>query len=472
MVYFTESVFQIHSEYENVYSEKTEKNNYEREIYKIMLKRFTRYVTQSVAGMIGISVYVLADTFFISVYSGADGLAVLNLILPVYGLIYAIGSMIGIGSATRYAISKAKGERADHYFVQSVLWSVIIAIPFVLVGIFCPDQALKLLGADAGLIRMGKNYLRIILIATPFFMSNYNFTAFARNDGAPSIAMIGSISGSMFNIIFDYVFIFPVKLGFPGAALATALCPLVTMSICSTHYLGKRNQVGFRWKKPSFRHLVSCCQLGISAFVGEMSSGVTAIVFNFLILGIAGNVGVAAYGVVANLSIVAVAIFNGLAQGVQPLISESYGKGESTNVRKLLKWSLSAGLVIEILIVFIVWTATDPLIQIFNSENNIELLKYAHTGMRLYFLGFLFAGINVVLVAYFSAIDNPQIAIVGSLMRGAIAIILCAVVLSRLFGLNGVWTSLLASEMLTFFTILLLSRKKKNPLQKTSQIEE
>ena len=85
-----------------------------------MLKRFTRYVTQSVAGMIGISVYVLADTFFISVYSGADGLAVLNLILPVYGLIYAIGAMIGIGSATRYAINRAKGENTDYYFVQSV----------------------------------------------------------------------------------------------------------------------------------------------------------------------------------------------------------------------------------------------------------------------------------------------------------------------------------------------------------------
>ena len=82
-------------------------------LQSVMLKRFTKYVTQSVAGMIGISVYVLADTFFISVYSGADGLAVLNLILPVYGLIYAIGAMIGIGSATRYAISRAKGENTD-----------------------------------------------------------------------------------------------------------------------------------------------------------------------------------------------------------------------------------------------------------------------------------------------------------------------------------------------------------------------
>lgn len=144
-----------------------------------MLKRFSKYVFQSVAGMIGVSVYVLADTFFISVYAGADGLAVLNLILPVYGLIYAIGSMIGIGSATRYGISKAKGERADYYFTQAIAWSVLISIPFVLLGIFIPDKCLALLGADAGLVALGKTYLRIILIGTPFFMSNYSVTAFA-----------------------------------------------------------------------------------------------------------------------------------------------------------------------------------------------------------------------------------------------------------------------------------------------------
>lgn len=407
-----------------------------------MLKRFTRYVTQSVAGMIGISVYVLADTFFISVYSGADGLAVLNLILPVYGLIYAIGAMIGIGSATRYAIRRAKGENTDHYFVQSVTWSILAAVPFMLIG-------------------LGRNYMRIILIATPFFMSNYTFTAFARNDGAPSIAMIGSISGSIFNIIFDYIFMFPVGLGFSGAGLATAICPIVTMSVCTIHYRSSRNHVGFHWKKPSFRHLISCCQLGVSAFVGELSSGVIAIVFNFLILGIAGNMGVAAYGVVANLSIVAFAIFNGLAQGAQPLISESYGKGQPTQVRKLLKWSLLVCLAVEALIQLIIWTSTDMLISIFNSENNVQLLNYAHTGLRLYFLGFIVAGINIVLVAYFSAVDEPKIAIVGSFLRGIVAIVICAVILAKLFGLNGIWISLLAAETVTFLTILFLAYKDR-----------
>ena len=401
-----------------------------------MLQKFFKYIFQSMAGMLGISVYILADTYFISVYSGADGLAVLNLILPVYGLIYAIGAMIGIGSATRYAIDRARGKSASFYFLSAVTWDILISIPLVLAGIFIPDKILQLLGADAGLTALGKQYLRIILAASPFFMSNYAFTAFARNDSAPAIAMLGSIAGSMFNIVFDYVFMFPAGLGLTGAALATAFCPLVTMIICSTHYLGKHNQVGFHFRAPSLRHLITCCQLGVSAFVGEISSAVIAIVFNFLLLG----------------------LFNGLAQGTQPLISESYGKGDHTQSRQFLTWGVIACLIVEALILVLTWSMTDPLIQIFNQEQNAELLHYAHSGLRLYFLGFLFAGINILLVAYFSAVAQPKPAIAGSLLRGAVAIIPCAVTLARLFGLNGVWLSFLASEMITFFAILLLAR--------------
>ena len=108
-----------------------------------MIKKFSKYVIQSVAGMVGISVYILADTFFISKHSGADGLTVLNLVLPIYGLIYAIGAMIGIGSATRYTLKKAQYEKdIDFYFIHSILWCMIISIPFILSGIFFPKQVL------------------------------------------------------------------------------------------------------------------------------------------------------------------------------------------------------------------------------------------------------------------------------------------------------------------------------------------
>ena len=161
---------------------------------------------------------------------------------------------------------------------------------------------------------------------------------------------------------------------------------------------------------------------------------------------------------IANLSLVAMSIFNGLAQGVQPLISQNYGKGNQEAVQKLLKWSLLSCLVLEAFTVILSFGFTDSLIGIFNSENNLQLLAYAHDGLRIYFLGFLFAGINITLVAYFSATGNALPAITGSLLRGIIAIAFSAVILSWLLGINGVWCSFLSSEVITFIVILLLAR--------------
>ena len=200
----------------------------------------------------------------------------------------------------------------------------------------------------------------------------------------------------------------------------------------------------------------------MSAFVGEISSAVITFIFNMLILGLTGSTGVAAYGVVANMSLVGMAIMNGMSQGAQPLISESFGKGAADDVKKLLSWALKSVVAVEIILVALVWIFTDPFIAVFNSENNKLLLEYAHTGLRLYFLGFLFAGVNIMLVAYFSATANARPAIIGSLLRGAVAIGACAIVLSMIWGMNGVWLSFLTSEIITFAVLLILGRNKES----------
>ena len=243
------------------------------------------------------------------------------------------------------------------------------------------------MGADAVLTELGRSYTRIFLLFAPFFMVNYTFTAFARNDKAPTVAMIGSICGSLFNIVFDYVLMFVLNLGLAGAAMATACSPLVTMAVCATHYLGKKNGVGFRWVAPKFRFLKKSCGLGVSAFIGEMSSAVTTVVFNMLILHYAGNIGVAAYGIIANVSLVAMAIMNGIAQGTQPLLSESFGKSDRKQLDVLLRYGIVAMLVAEVLIVGAIWLGTDGLIAIFNTEHSMELYGYAFSGLRMYFSG-------------------------------------------------------------------------------------
>ena len=190
------------------------------------------------------------------------------------------------------------------------------------------------------IVALGLQYTRIFLLFTPFFMCNYIVSAFIRNDGDPSLAMVATLSGSLFNVVFDYIFIFPMGLGparrgagngqfRPSSAFPSAAC----------HFRKPTNGVQLRAPAGLRRGCwLQSCQLGISGFVGEMSSAVTTTVFNLLLLRLAGNVAVAAYGVVANFALVATAIFNGVSQGAQPLVSQCYGKNDDrAGVRKLLR---------------------------------------------------------------------------------------------------------------------------------------
>ena len=330
-----------------------------------LTKQFVKYVSQNIFGLLGTSCYILADTYFIAQAAGTDGVTLLNLCLPIYNFIFAIGSMIGLGAATRYAILRAQGdEKAQRYFSNAIFCACILAVPFVLAGIFCPDGLLRLMGGDAGIVALGENYARIFLLFTPFFMCNYVVASFVRNDGDPSLAMVATLSGSLFNVVFDYIFIFPMGLGLPGAALATAISPMLSIAICSTHFLKQSNTVAFVRKAPSLRLLAQSCQLGISGFVGELSSGVTTTVFNFLLLRLAGNVAVAAYGVVANFALVATAIFNGVAQGAQPLVSQCYGRNEMAGAKKLLLLGCGTALGLAAVLYGVVFGFTDSLVAL------------------------------------------------------------------------------------------------------------
>lgn len=426
-----------------------------------LTKQFFKYVSQNIFGLLGTSCYILADTYFIAQAAGTDGVTLLNLCLPIYNLIFAFGSMIGLGAATRYAILRAQGDaRAQRYFSNAIFSVCILAVPFMLVGIFRPDGLLRLMGGDADIVALGMNYARIFLMFTPFFMCNYVVASFARNDGDPSLAMVATLSGSLFNVVFDYIFIFPMGLGLPGAALATAISPILSIAVCSAHFIKKSNTITFVRKAPSVRLLAQSCQLGISGFVGELSSGVTTTVFNFLLLRLAGNVAVAAYGVVANFALVATAIFNGVAQGAQPLVSQCYGKNEMAGARKLLLLGCGTALGLAALLYGVVFGYTDVLTALFNSENSALMAEFSHSGMRIYFVGYFFAGCNIVAAGYLGAVNRPAEASITSLCRGMVAIVVCSLVLSALFGMNGVWAAFPVSEAITLsLTVFLLKRK-------------
>ncbi len=424
-----------------------------------MEKQLRRYLLPNILAMIGTSCYILADTFFISLSQGPNGITALNLVLPLYGLIFALGSMIGIGSATRYALGKGSNTPDYHlYFSNSIAWTLLVGAVFVALGVAVPDGVLRLMGADDTISRVGHNYIRIVLCFAPLFMLNFTCTAFVRNDGAPRIAMAATLLSGLFNILFDYLLMFPLGLGMTGAALATGFSPVVSMSICLLHYLSPRNTIRLIPTLPSLRRLLSACQLGVVAFVGEMSSGVTTMVFNFILLHLAGNAAVAAYGIVANIALVGVALFNGISQGLQPLASACHGSGDTQGQSRIYRHSMFIGLCVSAVVVAVVVTFAGTLVAVFNSQHSAQLADYAIPGLRLYFLGFLFAGANIVKSGFYSATGRGRESSILALCRGVVAIVAFAFLLSHLFGITGVWLAFPAAELFTLLLGLVLGR--------------
>ena len=435
-----------------------------------MKKQLRRYIAPNILAMMGTSCYVLADTFFISVAEGANGIAALNLVLPVYGLIYALGSMIGVGSATRYSLSKAREQEiANDFFSNSIWWTLLCSSIFVLVGIFLPCEFLKLLGANGLILDIGVPYIRIVLCFAPFFMLNYTFLAFVRNDNAPKLAMLATLLSGAFNIVFDYIFMFPMGMGMTGAALATGFSPVVSMGICMIHYLSKDNTIVFARKLPSLKKLVSSCSLGVVAFVGELSSGITTLVFNFILLAISGNIAVAAYGVIANIALVGTALFNGVSLGLQPVASSMRWQADIKEERNIYKYALRIGEGIAIAVVVVAVLLGDQLVSIFNSENSAELAAYAGVGIRIYFVGFLVAAVNIIKSGFYSAVGKAAESSGIALSRGVVTISIMAFLLSKVFGVVGVWMAFPISEIVTWVLSLIIDKIQKSepPAEKT-----
>ena len=431
-------------------------------------KKFIKYISQNVFAMIGMSCYIIADTFFISKAAGTDGITVLNLALPLYGVIFAIGAMIGVGSATRFAIAKERdGQDVHRYFSNAIIYDIIIGAVISLIGFFFTEQIMKIMGADSTIIKAGIGYNRVFLVFAPAFMINYTVTGFVRNDKDSGLAMCATLISCIANVILDYIFMFPMKMGMKGAALATSISPVISILINSAHFFKRRNSVRFRRITLSPKLLISSCGLGFSAFISEISSAVTTTVFNFILLNISGNTAVAAYGVVANFALVATAVFNGTAQGNQPLLSEEFGKGNKDGVKRLLRNVIITALFLAVIIISMVYIFTTPFVELFNSDNSSELACMAYKGMRIYFTGFIFASVNIIGSSYFAATEKAKPAFVISTLRGVVLNIAAAFILSGFMGINGVWASFAVAELITFFVTLLFiiktsKREKKS----------
>ena len=422
------------------------------------------YVTRSVLSTLGLSLYILADTFFIANGVGVLGLAALNIALPIFNLLTGLGLLLGMGGATLFAL---KGRSGD-YFSQLLVIGGIIGLFFTGLGAFFSQDLALLLGASGATVAYTTMYMRFILVMAPFFILNNLCLAFIRNDQNPQLAMKAMISSSVFNIIFDYIFVFPMNMGMAGAALATVLSPVLSLLILSTHRHFSKRSLLLRWAIPKLKTVTQSVQLGLSSFLAEMSTGVSILVFNQVLIGLGGDIAIAAYGVLANILVVALSLFTGVAQGIQPLISRAANKEDRTTIQKTLAFGLRVSFVMAVGLYLVLFFLKYPIISAFNRENDPILIRLAAAGIPIFFLSLFGSSLNVVFSIFFSAIGRAKQAFALALFRGYFFLIPLVLVLANFWGLTGVWASLPITELMTLLFAAYFLRQYQKASKKDS----
>lgn len=412
------------------------------------LKEFATYTSFNVLGMIGLSCYILADTFFVAQGLGTNGLAALNLAIPAYSLIHGGGLMLGMGGATQYTILKSQHDlhRANRAFTVTMILAIFYAVALFFTGVFLSGTIADLLGADKDVFDMCQTYLKVLLLFSPLFIVNNIMLCFVRNDGAPQLAMVAMVSGSLSNIVLDYIFIFPLNMGIFGAVLATGFAPIISLMVLSVFFIQRKNN--FRLVKSAIpaRIVQGIFSCGVPYLISELASGVVMIAFNFITMHLAGNTGVAAYGVIANISIVVISIFTGVAQGIQPIISRLYGVGDRKALTATLGYAMKAMVILSATIYALVFFGADPIAAAFNSTQNVQMQDIATAGLKIYFTSCVFAGFNIIVSAYFAATAHARPAYIISLLRGFIIVLPTVFLLSAIWGMRGVWCALPVAE--------------------------
>lgn len=437
------------------------------------IRDFASYTILSVLGTLGVSCYILADTFFVSRGLGTNGLTALNLAIPVYNFIHGTGLMLGMGGATRFSVCKSqkKADEVNRVYTNTIYLATAFSVVFALLGFVFSKQLAMFLGADTSVLEMTDTYLRWLLIFAPAFIFNDVLLCFVRNDEAPQLSMIAMLIGSFSNIVLDYIFIFPMQMGIFGAVFATGLSPVISIAMMAPHWLGKKNTFHFVKTGISKDIIIQDLSLGFPSLIAQLSSGIVMITFNAIILKLAGNTGVAAYGVVANISLVIVAVYTGISQGVQPLISAFYGVGNDRQTKLMLRYAMATTLSAAVIVYLFIFVCAQPVTSVFNSENNTELQRIAVTGLKLYFISTPFVGYNIILATFFTSIEKALPAHILSILRGLVLMIPMAFFLSALWKMTGVWLAYPFTEALTaLLGIVIYARKGSVAFKKGQNI--
>lgn len=437
-------------------------------------KKFARFVIPSVAAQWVFALYTMVDGMFVARGVGETALAAVNLSLPFVNFIFALSLILAVGSSTIISVCFGKNDRdgANRAYSQNLLTAGIVSLVLAAAALFNLDAIARFLGAQGDTLDYVKTYVGTIAAFSPCFMLSYYFEILIKADGRPKLATIMVATGTVLNCILDYVLVFIVPWGIFGAAFATGLSQLVVMlGFVVYFFLTKKSTLrparfrfspGLAWR--TFR-------LGLPGGITDFSAGLMIFFFNHAILTYLGEQAIVSYTIVAYVNTIVVMSLTGIAQGMQPLVSYSHGRGDTATCNRLLRYGMltAAGLSFAILVP--TWLGARGIVGIFISPELTALRQYSVEVFRIFSLSFIPVGFNVIASSWLTAVERDLPAMLISLGRGFVLLLGTLWLLTTLFGGAGIWWTPTVTELLcallsgTLLTLALRKRRQADTLR-------
>ncbi len=416
----------------------------------------------TLVGMIFMSAQTIIDGILVGRGVGPQGIAAVNIVAPVWTVVTGIGLMFGIGASVIASIHLADGKTktANIILTQAFLvGSVIIAVLFLL-GVLMPRTVVYALGCSAALEKYAIDYLLWILPGSIFLLWQSVGMMMVRLDGSPRYAMWMQVTGAVVNLTLDWLFIFPFGMAVKGAAVATSIACIVCGLMTLVYFLWFSETLKFYRLKASLTSLVLTLRnagymmkVGSATFLMEIAISVTMIAGNYMFMSMLHEDGVAAFAIVCYLFPIIFSVNNAVAQSAQPIISYNYGAHLSQRVKLTLQVSLLAAILCGVGVMMILLLGDELIVGAFlhSSERSYIL---ATEGLPWFSTCSIFFALNVAFIGYYQSITDSKRAMVYTMLRGIVFVVLGFIYLPRVAGEIGLWSAIPTAELATLCIIV------------------
>ena len=428
------------------------------------VKQLCSYIFPAVGSLFVTYLYNVMDGIFVGQGVGSAALGAVNIGVPFITFAVAIVAMFPMGGATIIAIRMGRDDKAgaNQAFMSALTLTILTAVALTIMGTVFSQQIVDLSGArDLGdeMRRMSADYLFYYsAFSLPMLMSNC-LSVFVRNDGSPALSFVGMCAGAVSNIFLDWLFIFPLQMGVIGAAVASGLGQIVSLLVLLSHFIRKHGNLRIRHFTIQPVLIRKICKRGAPEAVTQLTTPVTALCYNLVLADLIGDIGVSTYSVLSFIYSLANAVLSGVAQGLQPLWGNSYGKQDTKEINDYFRFGITINLVLSVLVSAGLVLFNEPAIRIFSQE--IALIKAASKALPVFTLSFIPMALNLVYTSLLYSTKRTKQSDIIAICRGIVVKAIAIFCIPVIWGAKAIWAAPFVAEMITFAIAVVLTRKTK-----------